>query len=192
MISAEEKFSDKGGLMKRLFIIILVGFALLIFFDSCKKKGPETEPVQETVEKVDEDVPKVDRPVLTEEEIFHKRSLEEANKAGYLKMIHFDFDKYDIKSNMKPVLHQNADWLLKHGQVEILMEGHCDERGTFEYNMALGEKRAESALNYLVSLGIKPERVKIISYGKTKLMVKGMDEESHYQNRRAEFVIIKK
>lgn len=178
--------------MKRLFIIIFIGFALLIFFDSCKKKGPETEPVQETVEKVDEDIPKVDRPVLTEEELFQKRSLEEANKAGYLKRIYFDFDKYDIKDNMKPVLHRNADWLLKHGNVEILMEGHCDERGTFEYNMALGEKRAESALNYLVSLGIKPDRVKIISYGKTKPVMKGMDEESHYQNRRVEFVIIKK
>jgi len=178
--------------MKRLFVILLIVVALLVFFDSCKKKGPETEPVQESVEKVDEDVPKVDRPVLTEEEIFQKRSLEEANKAGYLKKVFFEFDKYDIKDNMKPVLHRNADWLLKHSQVEILLEGHCDERGTFEYNMALGEKRAESSLNYLISLGIKPERVKIISYGKTRPEVKGVDEESHYQNRRVEFVIIKK
>jgi peptidoglycan-associated lipoprotein len=184
--------SEKGGLMKKLFIILMIAFALLVFFDACKKKGPETEPVQEQVEKVDEDVPKVDRPVLSEEEIFEKRSLEEANKAGYLKKVFFDFDKYDIKDSMKPVLHRNADWLLKHPRVEILLEGHCDERGTFEYNMALGEKRAESSLNYLISLGIKPERVKIISYGKTRPVVKGVDEESHYQNRRVEFVIIKK
>jgi peptidoglycan-associated lipoprotein len=93
---------------------------------------------------------------------------------------------------MKPVLNRNADWLLKHPPVEILIEGHCDERGTFEYNMALGEKRAEAALNYLVSLGVKPERIKIISYGKNRPLVKGMDEESYYQNRRDEFVIIKK
>jgi len=178
--------------MKKIFVILLIGFALLLFFDSCKKKAPKTEPVKESVEKVDEEVPQIERPMLSEEELFEKRSLEEVNKAGYLKRIHFDFDKYDLKDNMKPVLNRNADWLLKHPPVEILIEGHCDERGTFEYNMALGEKRAEAALNYLVSLGVKPERIKIISYGKNRPLVKGMDEESYYQNRRDEFVIIKK
>lgn len=178
--------------MKKILVTFLVVVAMVVFFDSCKKKAPETEPVKETVEKVEEEAPKIEKPVLTEEELFEKRSLEEVNKAGYLKKIHFDFDKYYIKDNMKPTLHRNADWLLKHPEVEILIEGHCDERGTFEYNMALGEKRAEATLNYMISLGIKPERVKIISYGKTRPVVKGVDEETHYQNRRAEFVIIKK
>ena len=178
--------------MKKLLVTFLIILSMLVFFDSCKKKAPKTEPVKESVEKVGEEVPKIERPVLTEEELFEKRSLEEVNKVGYLKIIHFDFDKYYIKDNMKPVLHRNADWLLKHPNVKILIEGHCDERGTFEYNMALGEKRAESTLNYMISLGIKPERVKIISYGKNRPVVKGVDEETHYQNRRSEFIIIKK
>jgi peptidoglycan-associated lipoprotein len=180
--------------MKRLFIIILIGFSLIVFFDSCKKKSVKTEPVKEPtdIEKVGEETPQISRPVLTEEELLHKRSLEEVNKAGYLKKIHFDFDKYIIKDNMKPILHRNADWLLKHTSVQILIEGHCDERGTFEYNMALGEKRAEAARNYLVSLGISNNRIRIISYGKTRPSVRGVDEQSYYQNRRDEFIIIKK
>jgi len=180
--------------MKRLLTVLLLGLSLVVFFDSCQKKAAKTEPVEggAAVEQVDEAPTRVEKPVLTEEELFEKRSLEEANKAGYLKKVHFDFDKYDIKESMKPILHRNADWLLKHGSVVILIEGHCDERGTFEYNMALGEKRAEAALNYLITLGVSPERVKIVSYGKTRPLVKGVDEETYYQNRRAEFVIVKK
>ena len=178
--------------MKKILVTILIVLAMVVFFNSCKKKAPEIEPVKETVEKVEEEAPKIEKPVLSEEELFEKRSLEEVNRVGYLKKIHFDFDKYYIKDNMKPVLHRNADWLLKHTAVEILIEGHCDERGTFEYNMALGEKRAESTLNYMISLGIRPERIKIISYGKTRPVMKGVDEDTHYQNRRSEFVIIKK
>lgn len=180
--------------MKRLFVIILIGFSLIIFFDSCKKKSVKTEPVKEgtEIEKVGEETPQISKPVLTEEELLQKRSLEEVNKAGYLKKIHFDFDKYFIKDNMKPILHRDADWLLKHTSVQILIEGHCDERGTFEYNMALGEKRAEAARKYLVSLGISFDRIRIISYGKTRPIVKGVDEETYYENRRDEFIIIKK
>ena len=180
--------------MKRLLIVLMMGVLLMFLFDGCAKKSAKTEPVAEgpAVEQVEEAAPRVERPVLTEEELFAKRSLEEANKAGYLTKIHFDFDKYNIKENMKPILHRNADWLLKHGTVEILIEGHCDERGTFEYNMALGEKRAESTLNYLISLGIAPQRLKVVSYGKTRPLVKGVNDETYAQNRRAEFVIIKK
>lgn len=179
--------------MKRIYIVLLIVLFLVFFFDNCKKKV-KTEPVKEPerVEKVDEMTPKIDRPVLTEEQIFEKKSLEELNAEGYLGKIHFDFDKYNIRDDMKPVLHRNADWLLKHASVVATIEGHCDERGTIEYNMALGEKRAKTTRDYLESLGVTGIRMQVVSYGKSKPMVKGVDEQTHYQNRRSEFVIIKK
>jgi peptidoglycan-associated lipoprotein len=94
--------------------------------------------------------------------------------------------------DMKPVLEQNAQWLLNHPTVVITIDGHCDERGTEEYNMALGEKRADAAKRYMVNLGVPGEQMKTVSYGKTRTLVKGVDEESYYMNRRAEFTIIKK
>ena len=93
---------------------------------------------------------------------------------------------------MKGILHNNADWLLKHSSVVITIAGHCDERGTVEYNMALGEKRADAAMKYLLNLGIPAERMKIVSYGKNNPLVNGIDEDTHFQNRRDEFIIIKK
>lgn len=176
--------------MKRILITILAVMMVIFLFDSCKKKV-ETEPVKK-VEKVEETTPKIDKPQLTEEQIFEQKSLDQINNEGHLKRINFDFDKYTIKEDMKGILHNNADWLLKHKSVEISINGHCDERGTVEYNMALGEKRADAARKYLVSLGISSERIKIVSYGKSNPVVKGVDEKTHFMNRRDEFVIIKK
>lgn len=178
--------------MKKLLVVLFIGVALLMSLESCKKEV-KTEPVVEKpVEKVEEVKPKVEKPVLTEEEIFQQKSLDEINQEGHLKKIHFDFDKHNIKDDMKPILHRNADWLLKHSSVEIVVEGHCDERGTEEYNIALGEKRAEAAKAYLVNLGVPASSVNIVSYGKSRPAVKGVDEDTYYQNRRAEFKITKK
>ena len=172
---------------------MFLALTLVLFFNSCGKKKVKTTPQKTKVEKVEEKTPKVEKPVLTEEEIFQKKSLDELNKEGHLKMIHFDFDKYNIKDDMKPILQSNSDWLLKHETVEITVEGHCDERGTVEYNLALGEKRAKAAKKYLVSLGVNEARIKTISYGKNKpLIPNAKDEDSHYKNRRAVFVITKK
>jgi peptidoglycan-associated lipoprotein len=162
-------------------------------FSACGKKAAKVEPVQEpVVEKVDEPVAQVEKPVLSEEELFQQKSLEELNKDQILKRINFDFDMYAIREDMKPIVQANANWLLKFPSVEVLIEGHCDEKGTIEYNIALGEKRAEAAKNYLVSLGLNAAKVKIISYGKSKPLVQGVDEASYFQNRRAEFIITKK
>ncbi|MCP5046797.1 MAG: peptidoglycan-associated lipoprotein Pal [bacterium] len=179
--------------MKRIFIGVLIVMVMVTLFSSCKK-AVKTEPVKKepVVEKVEEVAPKVERPQLTEEEIFQRKTLDELNRQGYLKRIHFEFDKYFIKDDMKPVLQQNADWLMKHSSVEISIGGHCDERGTEEYNLALGEKRAAAAKNYLVNLGVSADKVKIVSYGKTMPIARGMDEDSHYMNRRDEFIITKK
>ncbi|UCH98798.1 MAG: peptidoglycan-associated lipoprotein Pal [Candidatus Aminicenantes bacterium] len=178
--------------MKRILIGVLSLLLVVVFFNSCKKEAVVEPPKEEKVEKVEEVTPKVETPELTEEELLQRRTLEEINKMGYLKRIHFDFDKYFIRNDMKPVLEKNAQWLLKFPSVVVTIDGHCDERGTEEYNMALGEKRAESAKKYLANLGVPGARLKTVSYGKTKPLVKGVDEESHYMNRRDEFTIIKK
>ncbi|MCU0236685.1 MAG: peptidoglycan-associated lipoprotein Pal [Acidobacteria bacterium] len=177
--------------MKKLMLAVVV-LSLILMFAACAKKAPQVAPVAPVVEKVDEPVAQVEKPVLSEEELFQQRSLEELNKDQVLKKINFDFDMYTIREDMKPVMQANANWLLKFPSVEVLVEGHCDERGTIEYNIALGEKRAEAAKNYLVSLGLNTAKVKIISYGKSKPLVQGVDEATYFQNRRAEFVITKK
>lgn len=175
------------------WLLVMVALSLVLMFNACGKKAAKVEPVQgPVVEKVEEPVAQVERPVLSEEELFQQKSLEELNKDQVLKKINFDFDMYTIREDMKPVMQANADWLLKFPSVEVLIEGHCDERGTIEYNIALGEKRAEAARNYLVSLGLNAAKVKIISYGKSKPLVQGVDEATYFQNRRAEFVITKK
>jgi peptidoglycan-associated lipoprotein len=178
--------------MKRFIVGILMVLAAAAFFNSCKKEVVTAPSKEEKVEKVEEVTPKVEKPQLTDEELFQRRTLEELNRMGYLKRINFDFDKYFIRNDMKSTLEQNARWLLKYPTVVVTIDGHCDERGTEEYNMALGEKRAESAKKYLLNLGVPGERMKTVSYGKIKPLVKGVDEESYFKNRRDEFTIIKK
>jgi len=179
--------------MKKL-LILFVALSLTLLFTACGKKAAKVEPVKEApvVEKVEEPTTQIEKPVLSEEEIFQQKTIEDLNKDQILKRINFDFDKYQIREDMKPLLQANADWILKFSTVQVLIEGHCDERGTIEYNIALGEKRAEAAKNYLASLGVNATNIKIVSYGKSKPLVQGVDEASYFQNRRAEFVITKK
>ncbi len=177
--------------MKRFLIVMLSVILIVFLFNSCAKKI-KTVPETTKVEQVEETAPKVETPKLTEEEKFLQKSLDEINKEENLKKINFDFDKYIIREDMKGVLHSNADWLLKHSSVVVSIAGHCDERGTVEYNMALGEKRAEAAMKYLLNLGVSADRMKIVSFGKNNPLVKGVDEKTHFMNRRDEFIIIKK
>jgi peptidoglycan-associated lipoprotein len=104
--------------------------------------------------------------------------------------VYFDFDKSDLRQDARNTLSRNAEILLKSKKTEkIKIEGHCDERGSAEYNLALGERRANSAMQYLITLGVQPERLSVISYGKEKPAVQGHDEDAWAKNRRAEFVI---
>jgi peptidoglycan-associated lipoprotein len=106
--------------------------------------------------------------------------------------VYFDFDSSDLRQDARNTLSKNAEILLKSKQAaKVKIEGHCDERGSAEYNLALGERRATSALQYLVTLGVQPDRLSIISYGKEKPAVLGNEEEAWGKNRRAEFVIVK-
>ena len=106
-----------------------------------------------------------------------------------LKPIYFDFDKYDIRPGDAKVLDANAQWLKTNGEQLLLIEGHCDERGTNEYNLALGERRAKSTMNYLVSQGVQASRITIISYGEERPVCTEKTEECWSKNRRAQFLV---
>ena len=116
----------------------------------------------------------------------------EVFESRLLKDIHFDFDKYDILPEDAQILKENAALLMNYPKVKIQVEGHCDERGTNEYNLALGERRANAAKKYLVSLGISADRISSISYGEEKPLDTGHDEEAWSKNRRGHFVILSK
>ena len=106
-----------------------------------------------------------------------------------LKDINFDFDKYDIRPGDAKTLDGNAGWLKSNPNNLVLIEGHCDERGTNEYNLALGERRAKSTMNYLVSQGVQASRITIISYGEERPLCSEKTEDCWAKNRRAHFLV---
>lgn len=106
-----------------------------------------------------------------------------------LKDIHFNFDQYDLDSNSKKVLEENATFLKSNPDMKVEIQGHCDERGTNNYNIALGERRAHSTKKYLVAQGVDSSRVNIISYGEEKPFCSDSNENCWFQNRRAHFMV---
>ena len=122
-------------------------------------------------------------------------SLEAARKGqapapSPLKDIYFEYDKYDLKTEARDTLKANTDWLKKNASARLEIEGHADERGTNEYNLALGAKRAQAARDYLVTLGVSKERLSTISYGEELPVCKEQNEGCWQKNRRARFVVI--
>jgi peptidoglycan-associated lipoprotein len=115
--------------------------------------------------------------------------LDELNKAGYLKDAFFDTDKSDLRADARDVLAADASWLKEHPSIRILIEGHCDERNTEEYNLALGWRRANAAKGYLVSLGVPDSQIATISYGEERPFATCHNESCWVQNRRAHLVI---
>ena len=105
--------------------------------------------------------------------------------------IYFEFDQFTLDAAARQTLSKNADYLKANGGVQVVVEGHCDERGSDEYNLALGESRALAAKEYLVSLGISANRLSVISYGEEKPAVSGSTEEAWAKNRRAEFKAVR-
>jgi peptidoglycan-associated lipoprotein len=109
-----------------------------------------------------------------------------------LQRIHFDFDEYVLVPGAEGILKKNAEYLKQNAGVQITIEGHCDERGTVEYNLALGERRAKSAYQYLMDLGVDPNRMKTVSYGEEGPLDEGHNEDAWAKNRRDEFVELKR
>jgi len=104
--------------------------------------------------------------------------------------IHFDFDKFSLTNEVREILAKKASWLQGRTDLKIKIEGHCDERGTNEYNMALGERRANSAMKYMVTAGVEASRISTISYGEEMPLDTGQDEDAWTKNRRAHFRIV--
>ncbi len=193
----------------------LAGAALLLGSCSSVSRRPATgndpvpaadtapEPAPRTADRAPLSLPESDG--LTDEEIralppsevgetdildIRTMSIEELNRANLLRDIRFDYDSARLSDEAQRTLAENADWLLDHPSVRILVEGHCDERGTVEYNLALGEERARAVRDYLGELGVAADRMRIISYGKEFPLDPAHTEAAWRQNRRAHLEVV--
>ena len=116
----------------------------------------------------------------------------DSNSAGGLQTVYFDFNSSTLGSDTKSTLKNNADFLKTNATVDVQIEGHCDERGGHQYNLALGERRAKAVRDYLVAAGVQAKRLATISYGKERTVTEGHDEGAWSKNRRANFVVTAK
>ena len=129
---------------------------------------------------------------LSEEELFSRKSLDELNAERPLVDAFFDYDQDKLRDDARAALQRDAAWLSKWGQASVNVEGYCDERGTPEYNLALGERRASVVKEYLESLGVNASRVRIVSMGKEARFCQESNEDCWSKNRRGHFVIVGK
>src|SRR5262245_28720216 len=136
--------------------------------------------------------PTIVPPEPVRDDVIASGSLDDINRNSPLKPLFFEYDSSEITTEGRSVLDANAALLNKYSTWAITIEGHCDERGTAEYNLALGERRAVSARAYLVSLGLAADRLRTVSYGKEFPFDPGHDEAAYAKNRRAHFVITAK
>ena len=116
----------------------------------------------------------------------------DSGKAGGLKTVYFDFDSSTLEGSAKETAQANADYLKANTNVDVQVEGHCDERGGRQYNLALGERRAKAIRDYMVALGVESKRISTISYGNERPSAEGHDESAWSKNRRANFVVTAK
>lgn len=196
--------------MKRKWIVIamLLIVPAMLFSASCAKKSVMTEPSM-TDAAAEEAARQAE--MEKQKEMERQRQLEEerlaAEQAEQMKAeameremtmaknrflnenIHFDFDNASLDAQAQETLKQKAEWLQDNPDANVVIEGHCDDRGTNAYNLALGERRAESAKTFLVNLGISGARLTTISYGEERPIAMGNNEEAWAKNRRAAFVL---
>ncbi|MFH1874703.1 MAG: peptidoglycan-associated lipoprotein Pal [Pseudomonadota bacterium] len=117
-----------------------------------------------------------------------RKKSETASKESGLQRIHFDFDKSNIKPEWEPTMKSNTQWMMDRSKASLTVEGHCDERGSIEYNIALGERRANSAKRYMTNMGVDSGRISTISYGEERPLCTESNESCWWKNRRDEFV----
>lgn len=175
-----------------LMTISLIGGMMLA---GCAKKAVTSKVLEEELKAI----PKEEEGVVKPEEVQPVKEVVpqvEAKKEVIpplavkgLQDIFFDYDRFYIRDDTRPILETNAEYLKANKDVGILIEGHCDERGTSEYNIALGERRAQATKRYLVDLGIDPSRISTISYGKERPFCTVHNEGCWQENRRAHFVV---
>jgi peptidoglycan-associated lipoprotein len=179
--------------MKKTALVVMA-LALATTFTACGKKTPPAPPpppvAPEAPPPAPPPPPKPEpAPVVDEYARMKAMSAEEIEKSGLLAEVFFDFDKAEIREQDRPALSKNADALKRFDFLRITVEGHCDERGTIEYNLALGERRAKAAYDYLVSLGVPADRLKTVSYGKEVPICTQSNEDCWQRNRRAHFTV---
>ncbi|MCB9480490.1 MAG: peptidoglycan-associated lipoprotein Pal [Desulfobacteraceae bacterium] len=190
----------------RLFIIALICILGLSFGCSSKKTDLNEGVTQEQVSEQErlkaeqaEKEKKAEEERLKAEELERQKKLEQQKREEERKKealrkfsdvnVYFTFDSSEISEEARMILEEKSQWLMENNNVKITVEGHCDSRGTTQYNLALGERRAESVKTYLVALGIDSARISTISYGEERPAVEGSGEDVWAKNRRAEFVI---
>lgn len=184
---------------KRMWIVIALSLLVpgLLFTASCGKKKVQTDA---TAGQTDADAARraeMERQRLAEEERLREEALrDEAMRRGQMteerfgsEDVLFEYDSSVLTSDAQELLKEKADWLQANSDARTVIEGHCDERGTNEYNLALGDRRAESAKTFLINLGISASRMTTISYGEEKPMDSEVSESAYAQNRRAHFVL---
>ena len=184
------------------YFVLFLAIASFLFLLSCAGKDakPELTVVEEEIVIEEEPVVIEDMEALEEEESLLERRLREEEFAAAAREaelrdrfinedIHFEFDKSTLLVDAMEILKQKAEWLSTHEDVNITIEGHCDERGTSEYNLALGERRAESAKAFLIDLGISGNRISTVSYGEERPLDLGHEEAAWSANRRDHFAI---
>jgi peptidoglycan-associated lipoprotein len=171
----------------KLFLAVSILMAVFLMLNSCSKKTTkvDTQPpsvVEETPPPVEKEPAKIEPP-------------KEETKPGIelsFKTVYFDFDKYEIRSSQREMIAHNANVLEAYPSVKVLIVGNCDERGTIEYNLALGDKRANAVKEYLRNYGINNDRLSTLSYGEEQPADGGHNEEAWAKNRRAEFKIVQR
>ncbi len=180
---------------KSLLLAVIMIISTVVFVGCPKKAEVTTTPEAQKEEPQAPDQAKLDQAEQAkraEAEARAKAEAEERERAAAaaagLKPIYFDFDKSFIRSDAREVMKANADWLKAHPKAKVRIEGNCDERGTIEYNQALGQRRAAAAKKYLTDLGISGKRISLISYGKEKPACTGSTEECWQKNRRDDLV----
>lgn len=180
--------------MKKIAIMIFI-----LFISGCAKQytaPPELavtpeEEMKEEIVKVEEVEEPEDIAYAREEEIKEMELTPEEKAKAVFQDVQFDFDEYNIRPDARPILDSIAEFLNEEPDLNIVIEGHCDNRGTNEYNLALGERRAKAVKNYLVSLGVSPSRMITITYGEEKPLCTENTETCWQKNRRAHFVVVK-
>lgn len=173
---------------KRGFALLLVVMLALSLTWGCKKKstGPETPPPAPATPQS----PTTDwTPEKRDDGLKVETTADYFNKQGVLKRINYEVNKWEILPEAREILKKNAEWVLNHSEFTLIVEGHCDERNTEAFNLALGERRANAAKEYLIGLGIPASKIQTVSYGENKPACSDHNEDCWAKNRRAEFLL---
>ena len=170
--------------LSRNFSFIFVVSALILTLGACntKKKAEDTQTT-DVAGATNSQPPQIDSTPMS-----FDAAGSDSGKIDGLRSINFEYDKASLSGDAKKKVQANVDWMKSHGNSKLQIEGHCDARGSIEYNLSLGERRAQSVKSFMTSLGVAANRLSIISYGKEKPLVNGDSEADMAKNRRANFV----